>query len=81
MRTLSQNNKILKKFNHKIFVFPTELYQIFSIVKVTGTGNFFERLVGTDVVETVFTSTDYLKVCKQANEIIKAHGTGLVGAK
>lgn len=81
MRTISQNNKILKSFNHKIFVFPTEINQIFSIVKVTGTGNFFARLVGTDVVDTVLTTTDYTKVCKHVNEIIKAHGTGLVCAK
>ena len=81
MRTISQYNKILKSFNHKIFVFPTELNNIFSIVKVSGKGNFFERLVGTDVEDTVFTTTDYLKVCKQVNVIIKAHGTGLVGAK
>ena len=80
MRTVSQNNKILKNYNHRIFVFPTELNQIFSIVKVTGNGNFFERLVGTDVVETVLTTTDYNKVCKHVHEIIKAHGTGLVGA-
>lgn len=80
MRTVRQNNKILKNYNHKIFVFPTELNQIFSIVKVTGKGNFFERFVGTDVVDTVFTTSDYNKVCKQVNEIIKAHGTGLVGA-
>ncbi|MGJ7553389.1 hypothetical protein ACSFBI_05305 [Variovorax sp. RB3P1] len=81
MRTVRQNNKILKNFNHKIFVFPTEMNQIFSIVKVSGEGNYFERLLGTDVVDTVFTSTDYNKVCKHVNEIIKSYGSGLVGAK
>ena len=81
MRSISENNKILRNFNHKIFVFPTELNQVFSIVKVTGKGNFFERLLGTDVVDTVLTTTDYLKVSKHVNEIIKENGNGLVGGK
>ena len=65
MRSISENNKILRNFNYKIFVFQNEFNKVFSIVKVSGKGNWFERLARSDVVTIVLALTSYLMVCKK----------------
>ena len=81
MRTVSQNNKILKNYNHRIFVLPVNNQYIYEITRVKENASFFDKYKKDFVIESIMTTNDYLKVCNHVNEIIKAHGTGLVGAR
>ena len=79
MRTASEYNKVLKLSNHRLYTFATETRAIYSLVKVSGTGNFIQRFMGSDIEETLFSSVDYAKVCKEADAIIKRYGSSRVG--
>ena len=81
MRTIKENNDILKGFNCRITILPAMSKNIYSIMKVSENGNWFERLTGSDVLEIVMSSTDYLKISNKVNEIIKIRSTGSVSAK
>lgn len=80
MRTAKQYNQILKLFNHRLYTFSTETKPIFSLVKITGKGNYVQRIMGADIEETIFSSVDYAKVCKEADAVIKRYGSSRVGA-
>jgi hypothetical protein len=79
MRTASDYNKILKLSNHRLYTFSTETRPIYSLVKVSGKGNFVQRIMGADIEETIFSSVDYAKVCKEADAIIRRYGSSRVG--
>lgn len=80
MRTASEYNKVLKLSNHRLYTFSTETRAIYSLVKVSGKGNFIQRIMGADIEETIFSSVDYAKVCKEADALIKRFGSSRVGA-
>lgn len=81
MRTLSENNKALKTFNYKIFVLPVNNQYIYEITRVKENAGFFDKFKKDFVIESIMTTNDYLRVCKEVNVIIKNHSSGLVGAK
>lgn len=80
MRTANEYNKILKLSNHRLYTFSTETRPIYSLVKVSGRGNFVQRIMGADIEETIFSSVDYAKICKEADAVIKRYGSSRVGA-
>ena len=67
MKTIKENNKILKAFNCIINVLSSKDKNIYSIVKVSGKGNWFEKFIGSDVLGIVMASTDYLIICKKVD--------------
>jgi|GEM_PF-2875499 len=88
MKSVKEYNLALKPFNHRIFAFQTEgqatsrdNIAVFSLVKLSGKGNYFERLLGLDIEDTVYSSGNFSRICKEAEAIIESHTTKARGVK
>ena len=74
IRAIPDYNKILKTSNHRIERFFTDpTGPQFALVKVTGKGNWFQRMSSLDIVETLFMTNDYKKLCQEAEELIRTY--------
>jgi hypothetical protein len=80
MKTVKEYNKILNSSNHRLFSFPTDVQPVFALVRVSGKGSWLDKLLGLDIVETLFSSADYKKICQETENVIVNH-RGLVKAK
>ena len=72
IRAIPEYNNLLKTSNHRIERFFTDpTGPQFALVKVTGKGNWFQRMSSLDIVETIFMTNDYKKLCLEAEELIR----------
>lgn len=81
MKTIDQYNKALKVLDHTILTFSIGVKPTFSIVKLDPEAGFFEKLMKTNITETICTYQDYSLIAKEADSIISQYGSGFVGAK
>ena len=71
MKSLENYRIALIKRNYSIHEFSLEgLDRSFALVKVKSGSNFFERVLGLDIQETIFRSRDFNEVAQKADKLL-----------